>query len=134
MHPPGHPAAEIAAVQQRFLQHFAKNDVAGLASCYTEDAQMLVANMDVITGRSAIASVFKFTAVKGHTLDFKTHELEVHDGVAVEVGRYTRRRDDGSTFDRGKYMVIWKRVAGGWLIHRDMFSTSLAKTPALAPA
>ena len=128
------PAEEIAAAQQRFLQFFASNDLAGLASCYTVDAQMLVANMDVITGRNAIASVFKFTAVKGHTLDFKTHELDVTDGVAVEVGRYTRRRDDGSTFDRGKYMVVWKRVAGGWLIHRDMFSTSLAKTPALTPA
>lgn len=128
------PAEEIAAAQQRFLRFFASNDLAGLASCYTEDAQMLVANMDVITGRNAIASVFKFTAVKGHTLDFKTHELDVNDGVAVEVGRYTRRRDDGSTFDRGKYMVVWKRVAGSWLIHRDMFSTSLAKTPALTPA
>jgi len=62
----GNPAADIAAVTQRFLQFFANRDFAGLASCYTEDAQMLVANMDVITGRSAIASVFKFTAVSGH--------------------------------------------------------------------
>lgn len=130
----GNPAADIATVQQRFLQFFAHNDLAGLASCYTDDAQMLVANMDVISGRSAIASVFKFTNVRGHTLDFKTHELEVHDGMAIEVGRYTRRRDDGSTFDRGKYMVVWKRAAAGWLIHRDMFSTSLAKTPTLTPA
>ena len=51
----GNPAADIAAVQQRFLQLFAKNDVAGLAACYTEDAQMLVANMDVISGRASIA-------------------------------------------------------------------------------
>jgi ketosteroid isomerase-like protein len=134
MHSPGQPAAEIAALQQRFLQLFARNDVAGLAACYTEDAHMLVANMDVISGRAAIASVFKFTAVKGHTLEFQTHELDVQGSTAVEVGRYTRRREDGSTFDRGKYIVIWKRVAGTWLIHRDMFSTSLAKTPALEPA
>ena len=130
----GNPAAEIAAVQQRFLQLFAQNDVARLAGCYTEDAQMLVANMDVISGRAAIGSVFKFTAAKGHTLQFKTHELDVHEDLAVEVGRYTRLRDDGSTFDRGKYMVVWKRVADGWRIHRDMFSTSMVKTPALAPA
>jgi ketosteroid isomerase-like protein len=130
----GNPALDIAAVQQRFLQHFAQNDVAQLAACYTEDAQMMVANMDVISGRPAIASVFKFTAVKGHVLEFKTQDLEVHGSTAVEVGRYTRRRDDGSTFDRGKYMVVWKRSADGWRIHRDMFSTSMAKTPALAPA
>ena len=130
----GNPAADIAAVQKRFLQFFAQNDFAGLAACYTEDAQMLVANMEVIAGRATIASVFKFTAVKGHTLEFKTHELDARDGMAVEVGRYTRRRDDGSDFDRGKYMVVWKRVAGTWYIHRDMFSTSMVKTLALAPA
>ena len=130
----GNPAADIAAVQQRFLQLFAKNDVAGLAACYTEDAQMLVANMDVISGRASIASVFKFTAVKGHVLEFKTSEIEVNDSSAVEVGRYTRRRDDGSIFDRGKYIVVWKRIADGWRIHRDMFSTSMATTPALASA
>ena len=130
----GNPAADIAAVTQRFLQFFANRDFAGLASCYTEDAQMLAANMEVIAGRATIASVFKFTSVKGHVLEFKTQELEVHGSTAVEVGRYTRRRDDGSTFDRGKYIVVWKQVAGAWHLHRDMFSTSLAKTPALAPA
>ena len=132
--PTGHAAAEIAAVQRRFLQLFAQNDVAGLAACYTEDAQMLVANMEVISGRAAIASVFKFTAVRGHTLQFQTQEIEVNASVAIELGRYTRLRSDGSTFDRGKYMVVWKRVADAWLMHRDMFSTSLAKTPALAAA
>ena len=71
MNATGNPAADIAAVQQRFLQFFANKDLAGLAGCYTEDAQMMVANMDVISGRGAIASVFKFTAVRGHTLDFE---------------------------------------------------------------
>jgi len=126
--------ADIAAAQQRFLQLFARRDFAGLAACYTEHAQMLVANMEIISGRAQIASVFKFTAVKGHTLEFSTQDLEVHGSTAVEVGRYTRRRDDGSTFDRGKYVVVWKQVDGAWLLHRDMFSTSMAKTPALAPA
>ena len=85
MNATGNPAADIAAVQQRFLQFFANKDLAGLAGCYTEDAQMMVANMDVISGRGAIASVFKFTAVRGHTLDFE-------DAGARGAGR---RRDRG---------------------------------------
>jgi ketosteroid isomerase-like protein len=126
------PASDIAAVQWRFLHLFATNDFAGIAACYTEDAQMLVANMEVISGRAAIESVFKFTAVRGHTLEFRTQELAVQGTTAVEVGSYVRRRSDGSTFDRGKYMVVWKRIGEKWLIHRDMFSTSLAKAAALA--
>lgn len=124
------PVIEISAAQRRFLHPFAMNDPAGIAACYTEDAQMLVANMDAIHGRAAIESVFKFTAVRGHTLEFQTQELEVNGTTAVEVGRYTRRRNDGSSFDRGKYMVVWKRVGDEWRIHRDMFSTSVPKAAA----
>ncbi len=121
------PTIEISAAQRRFLHLFAMNEPAGIAACYTEDAQMLVANMDVILGRSAIESVFKFTAVQGHTLEFESQELDVNGTTAVEVGRYTRKRSDGSTFDRGKYMVVWKRVGDEWRIHRDMFSTNVPK-------
>lgn len=121
------PAAEIAAAQRKFLRLFAANDIAGIAACYSERAQMLAANMEVVSGRAAIASVFKFTAVQGHTLAFETRELDVHGTTALEIGSYTRKRADRSTFDRGKYMVVWKRVRGVWLMHRDMFSTSLAK-------
>ena len=123
---------EISEATRRFLELFAANDVHGVARCYTADAQMLVANMQVIEGREAIASVFKFTGGEGHTLEFQTHELDVHDATAVAIGRYIRRRRDGSLFDDGKYMVLWKRGADGWKIHRDMFNTSLPK--AAAPA
>jgi len=124
------PRAQILAAQQLFLRLFAQNDVAGLASCYTEDAQMLVAHMAPILGRAAIQSVFKFTALPGHRLEFQTHELEVTGATALELGSYVRRRADGSTFDRGKYMVVWKQVGGEWKLHRDMFSTSMkAPTP-----
>jgi ketosteroid isomerase-like protein len=121
------PATEIAGAQRRFLQHFASNDLAGIAACYTEDAQMLVPNMEPIRGRQAIASVFKFTAVPGHTLEFQTQELELGGAKAVELGSYVRKCADGSAFDRGKYMVVWKRVGEAWQIHRDMFSTSLPR-------
>jgi len=127
-------AAEISAVQRRFLRLFAMNDIAGIGACYTEDAQMLVANMEVILGRASIESVFKFTAVEGHTLEFQTQEIDVHGTTAVEIGSYARKRRDGSTFDRGKYMVVWKHVSDTWLMHRDMFSTNLAKSAVLTPA
>jgi len=121
------PATEISNAGRRFLRLFARNDVAGIAACYTEDAQMLVANMKAVRGRAAIEAVFKFTGGQGHSLEFQTHELEVLGTTAVEVGAYTRRQSDGSTIDHGKYMVIWKRVAEDWLIHRDMFNTDLPR-------
>ena len=121
-------AQEIAAATRRFLALFAANDVAGLAACYTEDAQMMPANMAPVRGREAVASVFKFTAVRGHTLEFRTEELEVHGATAIELGAYVRRQAGGAAVDQGRYFVVWKRAGGEWRIHRDMFSTSLPRT------
>ena len=123
-------AQEIAAATRRFLALFAANDVAGLAACYTEDAQMIPASMAPVRGRAAIASVFKFTAVRGHRLEFRSEELEVHDDTAVELGSYSRKQADGALVDQGRFFVVWKRGGGEWRIHRDMFSTSLPRTAA----
>lgn len=32
---------------------------------------------------------------------------------------------DGTVADRGKYIVVWKRVGGKWLLHRDIWNTSM---------
>ena len=39
-----------------------------------------------------------------------------------------RLRSDGSAYDRGKYILIWKRIADRWLIHRDMFNSALPRS------
>lgn len=120
-------ATEISAASRRFLRLFAANDVAGVASCYTQDAKMLPANMQAIRGRAQIESAFKFTGGRGHTLEFESHELDLLGGTAIEIGAYTRRAADGATLDRGNFMVVWKRVSGEWKIHRDMFASTLAR-------
>jgi ketosteroid isomerase-like protein len=118
------PTSAISEAGRRFLRLFAQNDIPGIAACYTEDAQMLAANMKPVQGRASIEAVFKFTGGQGHTLELQTHELELHGTTAVEIGEYVRRGGDGSSVDQGKYIVIWKRSGSEWKIHRDMFSTN----------
>jgi len=116
-------ATRIAAAGRRFVSLFALNDAAKIAACYTDDAEILSANMSPIRGRAAIESVFKFTNRPGHTLEFQTAELDVLGETAIEIGAYVRKLGDGSTFSRGRYIVIWKRVGEEWKIHRDMFAS-----------
>ena len=116
-------ATRIAAAGRRFVRLFALNDAAKIAACYTDDAEILSANMSPIRGRAAIESVFKFTNRPGHTLEFQTAELDVLGETAIEIGAYVRKLGDGSTFSRGRYIVIWKRVGEEWKIHRDMFAS-----------
>jgi ketosteroid isomerase-like protein len=118
------PGAQIFDAGRRFLQLFALNEVAKLAACYTEDAQMFAANMSPVRGRAAIESVFKFTGGRGQTLEFRTEELDVHGSTAIEIGAYVRKEQGGVVADEGRYIVIWKRICDEWKIHRDMFSSS----------
>jgi len=120
---PDNEAARIAAAARRFLSLFSLNDAARIAACYTDDAEILATNRIPIRGRAAIESVFKFTNRRGHTLEFQTAELDVQGNTAIEIGAYVRRQRDGSTFNRGRYIVIWKRVGDEWKIHRDMFAS-----------
>jgi ketosteroid isomerase-like protein len=49
--------SEISAVNLRVMNSFAQRKFSELASCYTEEAQVLVANIDPIVGREKIAAV-----------------------------------------------------------------------------
>jgi ketosteroid isomerase-like protein len=59
-------------------------------------------------------------------LDLEVLEVETAGDIAYDVGRYTIAGPGGQPVDRGKYIVIWKNVAGDWKIHRDIFNTDIA--------
>jgi hypothetical protein len=44
--------------------------------------------------------------------------------VTTEVGRYKLMTTDGAVADAGKYILIWHRVDGKWLLHRDIINTN----------
>lgn len=122
-----HLLEEITAANRRFMSLFGQSDIAGVAQCYTEDAIFLLPHMNEIKGRAAIEAVFKVSAGLGHALQFDTLELEGNENSALEIGQYKRTDSAGEMLDKGKYMVVWKRVGADWKIHRDMISTSLPK-------
>lgn len=119
-------AAIEAANKKYFLDGATKGDAALLATIYTEDAVGYPANSDAVKGRAALqamwAGVFK-SGIAGFELN--TAEVEANGNTAWETGTYAMKLKDGKVVDRGKYVVIWKRVSGVWKIHRDIWTTSL---------
>jgi len=37
---------------------------------------------------------------------------------------YTLVGEGGRVLGKGKYIVVWKRVAGQWKLHRDIFNSN----------
>ena len=120
--------AAILAGNAAFMTAFGRGDVAGVAACYTRDAQLLPAQSDVVAGREAIEKFWEGALGAGLTgANLETVEVYHTPGgnVATEVGRYALTAGGDQIAERGKYVVIWQQGAEGqWRIHRDIWTSS----------
>ncbi len=116
----------IAAADRRFEAAFNRGDAAAVASLYTENGQFLQPHGEPAKGRAAIQTVFQGLMDMGvRTIRLETLEVESYGDTASEIGTYALEADDGQLLDRGKFLVLWKKQADQWRLHRDMINSSL---------
>ena len=117
----------ICAANEVFMERFGQGNSAGVARLYTEDGQFLPPNSDEVIGKNAIQGAFKGLMDAGiKAIQLETLEVENYGDTASEVGRFTLKDEGDQILDRGKFIVIWKLVAGKWKLHRDIINSSLA--------
>ena len=117
----------ICAANKVFMERFGQGDSTGVAELYTEDGQFLPPNSDEVVGKNAIQGAFQGLMDAGiKAIQLETLEVENHGDMASEVGRFTLKDEGNQVLDRGKFIVIWKLVAGKWKLHRDIINSSLA--------
>jgi uncharacterized protein (TIGR02246 family) len=117
--------AAIEAGNKKFSAAVAKADAAVVASLYTTDAEALPPNSAAVKGRPAIEAMFKGIFDSGVTgIELTAAEVEAQGPLASEVGTYVVTLKDGTVADRGKYVVVWKKVGGQWLLHRDIWNSN----------
>lgn len=123
--------AQIEAVNKRFVDLFNKGDAEGFAKVYATDAMILPPNAEPIRGREAITKFWRGGWDAGlRNVVLTTTEVSALGNTAYEVGtaQLEIRKADGSLAgkDTGKYIVIWKRDAGGnWHWYRDIWNSNL---------
>jgi len=117
----------ICAANEVFMERFGQGNSAGVARLYTEDGQFLPPNSDEVIGKNAIQGAFQGLMDAGiKAIQLETLEVENYGDTASEVGRFTLKDEGDQILDRGKFIVIWKLVAGKWKLHRDIINSSLA--------
>ncbi len=115
----------ILETNQRFIASFAAQNAADLVALYTDDAQLFPPNSDVIEGADNITAFWQGafdSGLGGVSLD--TIEVDNEGDTAIESGRYRMTTTDGQVADKGKYLVVWKRLDDHWYIHRDIWNSS----------
>ena len=121
--------AGIEAANAEFAAATSRGDAAAVAAMYTERGQLFPPNERIVEGRAAIERHWKAAFEAGiKSIELTTTEVEGLGDSAVEVGSYALFGKDKMVVDRGKYLVLWKRVDGVWKLHRDCWNTNQPKS------
>ncbi len=128
------PSTEVERVRRRSAQWLAvvaSADVPAIVRYYADDASFLVPNAPLAQGADAIRGMWSaLFAAPSLQLNWTASSIEVADGgdMACEIGSYTLRMrpNNVEVEDDGKYVVVWRKHAGEWLVYADIFNSSRA--------
>jgi ketosteroid isomerase-like protein len=116
-------------------RYFNEGDAMRAAANYADDAEILPPRNPIIEGRPAIAAFFQANIDKYISFGNDTKWSAVRGDMAIEQGVYNVRNVRvGQDVETGKYIRIWRKSNGTWMLYRDMFSPDSAMGQAVLVA
>ncbi len=121
---------QIRELIPAWLDAVRRKDKAAIAQFYTPDGRFLVPNAPIAEGRQAVAELWgHLLSLRNVSLTFGPTMIEASASgdMAYEIGTYALAfdRDTGRVEDRGKYVVVWKRVGDAWKAAADILNSDL---------
>jgi uncharacterized protein (TIGR02246 family) len=108
---------------------FNARDAAKIALLYADDAVVMPPNKPMVKGRANIETHFKGEIQQGPTnFQLNPFESAISGSQAFEAGTSTVTLPGGET-DRGKYLVVLKRVGNDWKIAYDIYNGDAPSAP-----
>jgi len=116
----------IAERNAIFAQAMANKDAAGVADCYTADAEFMAGGAPSSKGRDNIQVALAGFIEQGFTkYEVVSTTVYGHIDVIGVQSIYNLSHADGSELDNGKTIQLWKQEMGAWKIFRDCFNSNL---------
>ena len=116
----------IVATEKVFMAAYKRGDAPALVALYTKDAEIMPPNTKAVSGAKGLAKLFKSFWDAGDTvIKLTTVEADGSGDYGYEIGKYALSGKTGKVSDKGKYIVVWKKVAGRWMLYRDIFNSDL---------
>jgi len=134
--------AAIREMNTTFAKAYAAGDVAGVVSLYRDDAVLSPPGTPALRGRAAIREYFlkevPAAAAAGMSAAFAADsDVGVVGDLAWESGSVSISDKSGALIDRAKYLTVFRKTEGRWLMLRDIYNSdnppAAAATPAAAP-
>ena len=115
----------LGAGAAAWMEAFGAKDIDAMTAFYAEDAVLLPPNAPAIFGRDAISATMQEMFAAGQGIELEDLEIKVVGNLGYKAGRYRTTGEDGSLVDRGKYIEIWSKIDGNWVLHRDIWNSSV---------
>ena len=125
----------IQAAEDKLAQALASRDVATLLKRYTDEIHLMPDGVPTLVGKVAVGAYFEEVFRMGICgAQFESLSVEGAGDEAREIGRYTlyagASQAEQVVAQQSRYLVIWRKVAGEWLLHWDMFNAEQAQAQA----
>jgi len=112
----------IEAGNRAFVAAFLRGDAKAISLLYSEDAKVIAPGAPATSGREAIAAFWQKTIESGvKDVRLETLDVESSGDLASETGSVRLVAKDGAQ-SQARYVVVWKRVGGRWLLYRDLWN------------
>ncbi len=124
---------EIQAAEHAFGKAFSAKDLDALAAMYTDDAISMADQAPMMVGRDAIRKNMERDLSRmpnGFTAIFETLDVYGDANTVTETGKATYKDSAGKTFYTAKYISVWQKQGGKYLIVRDIYNGDRASAPA----
>ena len=125
---------ELSEGTRKFSEAYNRGDAAAAADHYTEDAKLLPANREMVSGKRAIEEFWKTAMNAGvRRIDLEAAEVgyDGNMGYVRGVSTVTIQPEGGREIsDRGKYLVVLRRQADdSWKVALDIWNSDSPPQP-----
>ena len=124
----------IRAINPAWFKAYNAGDVDGVVALYADDAVLNIPGAPAARGRAAIRDAYvtdiAASAAAGVSNSQGANgEFGVSGDLGWEWNTFTVRDKSGTTVDAGKYVTVYGRKNGKWLIIRDIWNSDAPPAP-----
>jgi ketosteroid isomerase-like protein len=112
---------------------FNAKEVDKVIGFYADNSIFMPPNAPLLRGRDPLKSFYSDLIAKGATdLRLEPEEVSGYGPIAYESGTYSVTYANGTSRDRGKYLLVLRNMAGTWRTEKTIWSSDLPPSPAQA--
>ena len=116
----------IIEMNKTYSDRFVKNDTAFYNERYCKDAEVYSPGLPAVKGRDSIISFFYQNGTnKEAKIELPAGNFYGNSELVVEEGSYNFPDGKGGSFDKGKFIALWKQEAGKWKLYREIWNTDI---------